>query len=89
MVELMDVFFLFQINLITSLLLSFVLLMAVILVKVELRYFIITPGVLFVMITGVYKMLMSSVGSWDLIMLLKLFQMPILGKEMVKIPLNY
>ena len=89
MVELMDVFFLFQINLITSLLLSFVLLMAVILLKVVLRYFIITPGVLYVMITGVYKMLMSSVDSWDLIMLLKLFQMPILGKEMVKILLNY
>lgn len=57
--------------------------------RVELRYFIITPGVLFVTIIGVYKMLMLSVDSWDLIMHLKLFQMPILGKEQVNIPLNY
>lgn len=85
----MDVFFLFQIKLITSLLSNFVLLMAVILARVELRYFIITPGVLFVMITGVYKMLMLSVDSWGLKVLLKLFQMPILGKEQVRIPLNY
>lgn len=68
---------------------NFVLSTAVILMRVELRYFIITPGVLFVMITGVYKMLMLFVDSWDLTMHLKLFQMPILGKEEVNIPLNY